>query len=201
MKKLTYIFVLVMVMAGGRAFGQNSFTYLQYAPSLPVGEVTDFTGNFQWRGFGFGASWFLQDAVTIGFETGWYVFRDETDGAVSEVIESDNSTITITAKQFKFINSVPVLATARYYMEGSQVWGYVQMGIGGYYNEKRLELGLRTVTEDAFQFGIAPEIGIVIPTYSESSFTMGVQYNQAFATSNFDGVGYVAFKIGVGWGL
>ncbi|MEM9327452.1 MAG: hypothetical protein AAGA85_17430 [Bacteroidota bacterium] len=201
MKKLIYLSVVLVSILTTRSYSQSSFTHLEYAPSIPVGNVTDFTGGFQWRGLGFGAGWFVQDGLTVGFQTGWNVFRDETDGIVSAVVETDNSNITLTGKQFRFINAVPILLTSRYYIEGSQVWPYIGAGVGTYFASRRTELGLRTFSEDSWHFGVAPEVGIVVPTYSESSFTLGLQYHQAFAAGDNDGIGYLAIKIGVGWGL
>ena len=183
-------------------YAQSSYHFtLLYTPSLPLGDVTDFSDGFTWRGVAADARFYVNDNVTVGFFTGWEVFREESDGIVSEAIDLGDLTATISAKQFRFTNSVPLLLTSHYHWgERGDARPYIGLGAGLYYITQRLEMGLYAIEDKTTRFGLAPSVGVILPMSYDTSLNLGIQYNQAFKVDDYTGVGYLSFNVGLTWG-
>ena len=61
----------------------------------------------------------INGALTAGIYSGWTVFREERSGLQTEVIPVNSDLgdyeITLTSKQYFFINQLPLLATVHYH--------------------------------------------------------------------------------------
>lgn len=179
----------------------NYYFSLTYSPTLPVGDVTNFTDGFSWRGVGVDARFLLNDNVSVGLNTGWNIFREESDGVVSEVIEGEQNTATISGKRFRFTNAVPVLLTTHFHWgEEDEIRPYIGAGAGLYYIHQRVEMGLYSADVDNTRFGVSPSVGVMLPVFYSASLNLGVQYHQAFAIQDYNSVGYFAFNVGLTWG-
>ncbi|MHA7101218.1 outer membrane beta-barrel protein [Roseivirga pacifica] len=208
MKKLYRIFAIVILCAGlfsttdAKAQYQASYLHIDYAPVIGLGETADYAGGFSFNGFSAGYRFFISTNISVGLESGWQVMREESDGIVTEVIETEDNTLTLSAKQFRFINSTPVLATGHYYF-GSEysVRPYVGLGVGGYYIARRTEMGLYAFEDNNFHFGLAPAAGVIVPFQGDVSGHFGVKYNYATKAGDSANVNYLGFSIGVGFGL
>ena len=204
MKFLKPTIVLIALVLGfsQNSYSQNSYSFtINYTPSLPMGDVADFTGDFTWRGVSLDTRFFVNENITVGFLTGWEVFRSESDGVVSEEVNLDDITATISAKQFRFTNSVPLLLTSHYH------WGrigdvrpYVGLGAGLYYITQRVEMGLYALEDETTRFGLSPSLGVMLPVFYSASLNLGVQYNQAFGVNDYSGISYLSFNVGLTWG-
>lgn len=203
MKSIKLIIALAAIMVLPiSAMAQNGYYFsINYNPSLPIGDVADFTGDFAWRGVGVDGRFFVDDNVSIGFFTGWEVFREESDGVVSRTVQLDDATATISAKEFRFTNSVPLLLTSHYH------WGdkgdarpYAGLGAGLYYITQRVEMGLYSVEDNTTRFGLSPTIGVILPAFYDASLNLGLQYHQAFGVDDYNPVSYLSFNIGLTWG-
>ncbi len=193
--------MIVMTAKPVQAQEGNTMGILNYSMSVPVGDITDYVNDFSWRGFNLDVRYFVSDFVSFGVVSGWNVYNSSSEGNISEVFTINDAQVTITGKQYRFLNVVPILATAYYYLEAEgMVRPYIGAGIGGYYVESNTEMGLYSVTDSHFQFGLAPAIGVLIPA-GYSHINMGLTYNQAFGTSNAEGVGTLNFNFGIAWGL
>lgn len=180
----------------------DSYIILNYSPAIPMGNVADFSGDFSWRGFELDTRFFINENVSMGIQSGWNVFREESDGVVTQSFENDEGVLTLSGKRFRFTNCIPILATAHYHLgEEGDVRPYIGLGVGAYYIEKRVEMGLYEVNTSKTHFGLSPSLGIVIPGYSDGVVHLGVQYHSAFASGDYDGVNSLAFNIGLGWPL
>ena len=179
----------------------NYYFSISYSPSLPIGDVTDFTGDFSWRGGNVDARFLINDNVSIGFNTGWNVLRDESDGVVSEVIVGENNTATISGKRFRFTNSIPILINTHYHWgDESDIRPYLGIGAGLYYINQRVEMGLYAAETSNTRFGFSPSAGVIIPAFYDASLNLGLQYHQALGVEDYKSVGYLAFNIGLTWG-
>lgn len=181
---------------------QNGYSFtLSYTPSLPIGDVTDFSGDFSWRGIAADARFFVNDNVSVGFYTGWEVFRQESDGIVSEQVDLGDYTATISAKQFRFTNTIPLLITSHFHWgDDGDARPYIGLGAGLYYITQRAEMGLYALEEKTTRFGLAPSVGVILPATYDASINLGLQYNQAFGVDDYNAVSYLSFVIGLTWG-
>lgn len=185
-----------------RAQSGDNYLSLNYNPAIPLGTTADFVDETSWRGFDLKYAYFISDQLALGFRTGWNIFRQASDGIVSEtIINPDNeSIVTISGSQFRYINSFPILATADYHfgLEGS-VRPYIGLGIGGFAIRQRLEMGLYLVEDNSFRFGLSPNAGLIIPMGGMTSVHLASQYNYVFSNSDLDELPYLSFSIGLGW--
>ena len=107
---------LVLTAGGINAAQDYTFMYMNYNPSFTTGDSKAWANEFSWRGFTADLRIPINGALTAGIYSGWTVFREERSGLQTEVIpvNSDlgNYEITLTSKQYYFINQLPLLATA-----------------------------------------------------------------------------------------
>lgn len=180
----------------------QSYTTLSYSTSLAVGESADFVEGMQWRGINLSYHYFLSDEATIGFTTGWNVFRTETDGNVTRQMETGSRIVTLTGKQFRYINTIPILASARYHWgdyDGIRFFGGLSSGL--YYVDRRVEMGLWATDTETGQFGIAPSAGLLFSNGSNGGFHIECQYNNIFESGKGDSFSYFDFNVGFNWGF
>jgi outer membrane protein W len=184
---------LLMVLAGNAkasAQGQQWWWGFTYQAALSTGDTKDFVDQLSWRNFGIeGRSMIGQDA-SVGLFFGWNVFNQEVDGTIGL------GAVDVSGYQSRFVNAVPMLATAHYYFgQRSGPRSYVGTGVGTYWIENRLELGQTAVTAQNWHFGLAPEVGVIIPTDAMAQTYLNVKYNYAFKAGDIQR-SYWTFGIG-----
>jgi opacity protein-like surface antigen len=187
--------VLLLLLAGGTAKGDD-FVGLTWGTALPAGELADYIGKFSWRGFTFEGRHFFRDNLSVGLSLNYNVFHENAN----EIIRVDNRDISGT--QFRVVYSLPLLATAHYYI----VWDYEQaidpyvgLGIGAYRLERRLDIGVYSIRDKNWHFGLAPEFGLSYAFDFTKSVYFNVKYNYAFASGGIGPYAYWGFNIGVAW--
>lgn len=186
---------LFLVMAGSadlQAQIQEWWGAVTYQTALSAGDTKDFVDQFSWRNVGIEGRGMVKENVSVGAFFGWNVFNEEVDGTASL------GAVDVSGYQSRFVNALPMLATAHVYMgqSSSGSRGYLGLGVGTYYIENRAELGVTAITADAWHFGLAPEVGISLPTSSSAATYLNVKYNYAFEANGFSHA-YWTFGIGV----
>lgn len=177
MKKLL---IITICLFGLSPFLKAQMLNLNYQISVPMSDVKDFTDKASFRGFDLGYHQFLGDRFSIGAVIGWNVFYQNKDKMTGNFKFSDSeNTYTITGDQFRYINTVPMLAVGRYYFTDNNcaVRPFFGLGIGTSWTEKRLEVGQFSSTISRWQFAMAPEIGMYIPVTDQFAFNIGAKYN------------------------
>lgn len=193
MKKI-FISIIVVLFAV-QSYAQESFWSMTYQTSIPMGETTDFASKMSFRGFGFEGRWFVDNNVSIGGSANWNVFYEKQDKKTTEL---DN--ITLTGTHYNYINAFPFYANVAYYFnEGSYIRPYAAMNVGVIYSVYRKDIGLYTITDEPWKFGVAPEIGVLIETYGGANFTLNFRYNYGLESSNTDPLSYLGINLGVVW--
>lgn len=173
---------------------QEWFWGLAYQVTTPTGDTKDFADDFSFRNLALDARGFVSPNTSIGLFTAWNVFADQTDQSINF-----EDVLDIGGTQFRYINAVPILATAHYYLGQRSRRGlrpYVGLGVGTYWVEQRLEIGLSAVTTDQWHFGVSPEIGIVLPVQSKVAWYLNARYNYAVKAGNFT---HQWFAFGIGF--
>ncbi|GGZ32858.1 hypothetical protein GCM10007049_28100 [Echinicola pacifica] len=194
-----FIFVLFFALSAKVSMAQQGTSEFQinYAPTLPLGEVTDFTGSFSFRGFSADYSYRIKKHFSVGFGTGVSTYYENVPGIASEQIVENGKIVTITGKRFNYTNSIPFLATGTYFLEPEgQIQPYLGLGIGGYYVMKWAELGMYSLRDNNFVFGLAPRAGVQMPLSYGVSMNLGAQYNATFGESPFSSLD---FRVGLAW--
>ncbi len=171
---------LFLVLAGSaKAEAQEWWWGLNYQTALPSGDTKDFVDQFSWRNVGFEGRAMLKPNASVGLFFGWNVLHDELDGTIAL------SGVDVSGFSSRFVNAVPVLATAHYYFgDSSRRRLYVGGGIGTYYIENRLEMGVSALTSTNWHFGFAPEVGVTFPTQEFGEGYFSDKYNYAAESDN-----------------
>jgi len=177
-------------------FWGQSYSAITYNMGLPVGDTKDFVSPYSWRGMGLEFRKFNSSNTSIGFSLGWNVFHEET----SETIEIGDGRGHVTGNQDRSINAFPIMVGFQYYLgpeEGARP--YVGLSGPGYYMIQRLEIGVFAFEDDGWNWGFAPEIGVLVPLQSEATLLLNVRYNYAFEGYGRGPYSYLGFNVGFAW--
>ena len=190
MKKSIYIITLLLI--SNYAFSQGMFS-ISYDISLPIGTTSDFIGATSFRGFGVEGRGFITDNLSYGGSFNWAVFYEEFGPQEWEVDETG----TAYGKQYRYVNSFPLMATLHYYFgEWDETRLYAGAGIGAQKIDQRTDFGLYTDNDNSWRFGFAPEVGVLIPINFNSNINLSAKYQYAVKSGDSDAVSYINFKIG-----
>ena len=131
-----------------------------YNTSVGLGDTHDFAPDFSFLGFSFDWRARVSENFWPGISLGWQVLY----GKDVKTLSYRNTTFTGTIATS--LNVFPMLATGNYYFltDPRGVRPYAGLGVGAYAAEHRLDVGVWTITDTSWHFGLAPEIGAVLPT-------------------------------------
>lgn len=195
MKKyiLTILLALLFVPF---AFSQ-SFTKweLEWNISMPSGDFNDWIDETGLRGIEFGGTYEFETGVTAGASIGYAAFFRETERKTVEF-----GTNAITAKQFRDLFSYYFLAEGGYaFLPDSPVRPYAKVGLGVYYTEQALQIGLLYFEDDTWDFGLRPEVGVQYFNEDASiGATVNGKYNYVVDYGNdLDNFSYIAVGVGI----
>lgn len=176
MKKL---FIIAICLFGLSPLLKAQLLNLNYQISLPLGQTKNYTDKASFRGFDIEYHHFINEQFSLGLAVGWDVYYQNKDNYTGDFRFHGNDGIyTITGNQYRYINTVPILAIGRYYFTDNTttVRPYAGIGVGTSWTEKRLEVGQFSSTISRWQFSFAPEVGMYIPVTDQFAFNAGVRY-------------------------
>jgi opacity protein-like surface antigen len=187
---ITFISIIILTASG--TFSQGLLSVL-YDIGVPMGETTDFIGATSFRGFGLEARSFINNNLSYGGSFNWAIFYEEFGPREWEIEETG----TAFGKQYRYINSLPLMATMHYYFgEWDAKRLYVGGGLGAQKIDQRVDFGLYTANHNSWRFGFAPEVGLLIPVNFNSKLNLSAKYQYAVKSGDYDAVSYLTFKIG-----
>lgn len=177
-----------------------------YQVSFPLGDTKDFIEDVSWRGFGLDFRYTVEKNVSVGFVTGWNIFYEQVD----ETTELTGSVPgAITALSNRYTNFIPVMLNAHYYMgEKGKMRPYAGLCAGGYYVDQEMQIGIADVINDSWEWGVAPELGVIIPVQRDLGVIVAAKYNYIFTDEAvFEGTqlertfqnSYWGIAVGVVW--
>lgn len=181
--KTMMLFALVSVVVTSNAFalGDEKLTSIYWSVAKAEGDMAEFIDQTSLRGFGLQGRWFVATNLSVGLVWEWQVFDQETSDPLNTTLEEFNRNITISGKQFRYINAFPFLATAHLYLGGQgSTRLFLGGGVGAYYMIERLEIGLVALEEKEWKFGVVPEAGLLMPVgdiYGHQNIIISGKYN------------------------
>jgi hypothetical protein len=166
---------------------------ISYPISFPMGDHHDYISATSFRGFSTEFVQTVKENVSVGLELGWHVFYQSEDEK-----EYKEGTISITGKQYRYTNAVPILAQAKYLLpsDNDALNFYVGLGIGTLYVDRSTDFGLYRIKNDAWQFCLRPEAGLIFKIQPGVRLLAGVKYYSAFNTDDLDGQSFLSANIG-----
>jgi opacity protein-like surface antigen len=178
------------------AYTIEHIVVLNYNMGFTSGNTKDFIEKASFRGFGFEYRRVIKNIWSVGFSVDWQRFYESLGKQTVDFNES-----TLYGSQFNYINSVPLMVTGHYYFMGvdDDLITFVGSGIGTYYNELYTDIGSARFYSDSWQFGLAPEAGLIYNVGYEVGISAAVRYNYGFETSSLDAQSYWTIRVGIAW--
>lgn len=198
MRKLLFI---SLILFGLSPLVKGQMLNLNYQMSVPIGKINDFTGKMSFRGIDLEYHYFLSEQFSIGGMVGWNTFYKNKGVQTADFYFKGNSDIhTITGHQYRYVNTVPIMAIGRYWFTESNTLfrPYFGIGIGTSWTELKLDVGQFTSTESRWQFAFAPEIGTLISINDQFAFNLGFRYSYGTKAGNGRIPATQSFAISVG---
>lgn len=161
-----------------------------------MGDTKDFISKASWRGALFEYERLIQPNIGVGLQFGWSTFYEEMP---RDTYPLENGAIT--SKQYRYINSIPIQLTGKYYFtdDNSPFRPFVGVGTGTYYLEQRNDNGLFSSKEKGWVFAVTPKAGILIPLNYSTSISCSFDYNMTFESSNVPQQNWLGINIGFSW--
>ena len=192
MKKI--FFLLMTSICIHTAFAQQHGIFIiSYPMAFPAGDLSDYISNTSFRGINLEWGKEVKPNVIAEIETGWNVFYQEAPDQVYT-----EGTASISGKQFRYTNSVPILAGVKWVLKSkNNVVPYAGLGLGTMYSDRSTDFGLYRISTDAWQFCIRPELGVTFKGRNGPAAMLGVKYYSSFNSSELDGQSFFTVNIGV----
>jgi hypothetical protein len=192
--KLSGIAILSVCASIQQAAAQTSSFTTSYTASFPMGETRNFISKPGFRGFTFDYRYHQNKQVSFGLSTGWYVFYEEM-GFDTYVTEEG---ATYWAKQFRYLNSFPILATLTCFSKSDKmVTPFIGVGAGITYMRKEVKTRPFSNEVDPWHFTVAPEAGLRIKSKSNVALLLSARYNYNFKTPESGYQSYMGVNIGL----
>jgi hypothetical protein len=191
-KRFTLLSFLVLLGFSSFAQGGGIWNFT-WDIGFPVGSTSDFISQPSLRGFAIEGRGYVSDRLLIGGRGAWNTFYEDF-GWVTTQTEN----LTINGYQRRYMNVVPIMITGHYEF-GRKVLPYIGLGIGTYYIETRDFKGQYYIRENAWHFGIYPEVGIVIPFNRNTGVNINAKYNYAAKTKDTNEQSWISLGIGLSY--
>lgn len=196
---LTGMFFLALP---GQAVAQSGFGALSYQVSIPFGDTKTFADKVSWRGVGLDFRRFLDSGSTVGLTFGWNVIHERRTS--TEQVTLNENPGAVTGVQDRTVNSFPIMLNVHKYLGqdgGNQP--FLGLNAGGFIMRQRFNIGLQSFDENQWQWGVAPEIGVIIPVSLSSTVMINAKYYYAFTGNNVVGGdinhSYLSIGLGFAW--
>jgi len=186
MKKVAGL-MLVMLLLTGLSYGQRAYIAgMSYMISSPTGNSKDFVDKTSYVGFSLEGRKFVSDHFSLGASLQWNAFEQEEAGPGL-------------AKHT--MNAYPLMATVHAYPTNNDKFiPYAGLGIGAVRVYQRKERVMSLDEQDAWLFGLAPELGAVVRLGTDVGMMFNIKYIQAFESKDkMPAQTYFSVSIGFLW--
>lgn len=194
MKRLFFI-IAAMLISFSTLTAQNIWTF-EYSFGFPTGDTKEFTDNISGRGFAINGKSFATNTIAFGGMWAWNVFTEHVPEG--EITVGD---ISVYGNEYRYINAMPLMATASYYPsngQGKTINPYASIGVGTIFQEQLLDIGTKSLYLDGWMFGLAPEVGVSIKLPGGFDLIANYKYMIGFETSSVNQLTYSNLNIGFG---
>lgn len=203
--KVLFLLILTLGLLRPLSAQKKVFGLLTYDMSIPFENTKDFSvAGYSWRGLSGQVRFFLKPKLSAGLYFGLQVFHGETM-QTADINLKDKIPGAITGTQFRYINSIPIMLGINYHAgkdTGTQVFFGLNAGV--FAVEEKIDIGIFSVDQFAWHFGLAPEIGVILPMGYNLSLTASVKYSYAFnagtpLAGQSSNQSYLSLSIGLGY--
>lgn len=188
--------IIAAILISSASYSQAIYS-ANYTMSFGVGETAEYIKSASFRGFTFEGRAFVSDNLTVGGLFTWSTFYEKLGGATYI-----NDTRTVTGTQYRYINAYPLLAQAHYYLSNDKYGPRVYMGggLGAYKIVQRTNVGVWTQEDNNWHFGLAPEVGVLLPISMDTQVNISFKYHYAFKAKDTIDQTWFGLNVGFAWG-
>jgi outer membrane protein W len=204
--KIFYWIILLTVIClvnqdEGFAQRESWFGAATYQISIPLGDTKEYTDATSFRGVGLDFRYLIDRQYSVGLFFGWNVFYERRTETAQLDTQNPGA---LTGTQDRYLNSFPIMANVHYYFgESGGIRPYVGLNAGGFIMLQEFAIGIVALENDRWEWGIAPEAGVIIPMDREWAIMVNGKYNYAFTGESALGTdinhSYVGLNIGFVW--
>lgn len=188
MKKIFIILFSVMALSASA----QSLTAIQYSMGFGTGDLGDFVSPASFRGFTIDYRKLVQPNIGVGFDIGWNVFYEDKGFDTYT-----QGTVSYSGKQYRYNNQFPMLVAADYYLKpGEKINPFAGLGIGTMYSLRNTDMGQYTFEQDAWNFALRPEVGVLFEVNPDMSLTLTGKYYYGFEAGDLPAQSYFALNVG-----
>jgi hypothetical protein len=201
-KYLWIVFAAVYFLAiFGSGLAQDWSSTVSYQISFPSGDTKQFTGETSFRGVGLDFRKEIAPATSIGLFFGWNVFYERTGETIEIQTKHPGA---VTGTQDRFLNAFPImLSIQRFFGKAGGLQPYAALNAGGFIMMQELGIGISLFENNEWQWGGAPELGLMVPVDRNTAIIISGKYNYAFSGESAVGTdvnhSYWALGIGFSW--
>ena len=159
------ILIIIAVFVSTASFAQQTYWSFNYHMSFGAGKQADYIADGSFRGWGVDGRGFLTQNMSVGGSFSWEVFDQiYRDLEPHELSVTDDISGAISGVQYRFINTLPIMVNAHYYLgQDGAIRPYAGLSIGTAYTEQRTDIGFVSIQSNGWGFAVQPEIGAMIP--------------------------------------
>lgn len=175
---------------------QSLYT-LNYTMSFGLGETGDYISKPSFRGLSFDGRGFLTDQISLGGYFSWTTFFEERANDIYT-----DGTATLTGTQYRYINAFPILLQGHYYLGTDEYEPrfYFGAGLGTYKMIQRTDIGVWSIEENHWHFGMSPEVGLLYPVGMSSQLNINLKYHWVLGVDDSLDYSWLGVSIGFAWG-
>ena len=187
---------LLFILCAPHLFAQHGSSFgMAYSISFPMGNMHDYITKTSFRGVEMEYNHHIKSDFTLGLESGWNTFYERVDQKTYT-----DGTASISGVQYRYTNTVPIIANGRYIKTGGKAEPFVGVGLGVLYVDRATDFGLYRISNDAWQFCVRPELGVMLKSDRGVTGLISAKYYSAFDSDNLSGQPYLSLNIGLLWG-
>jgi len=167
--------------------------------SVPVDDTKLFTDEVSFRGAGMDFRKTLTGGTIASVSMAWNVFHERTE---LETLQLEFGAVS--GSQDRYINSFPIMLGLHQYI-GNRRKTRVHFGVnaGGYLLIQTFRIGITEIEEDAWEWGVAPEVGVTIPMTTGAWLEVNGRYHWSPTPKNLAGedfsMTYYQLNVGFMW--
>jgi len=178
MKTEAFLAIPIMLLLSSEIQAQDWYIGTSYGVAIPVSDTKLFTDHTSWRNWGVDVLAVLRPSTSVGVSFSWNVFNDDTTTV------SSFDRVDVGGTQFRYINSLPILANVRQYAgRPGGVRPFVGLGVGAQLVKQRVDISQWRIEDDTWHFAVAPELGIVLQG-SDAKWIINGKYHFAAKASD-----------------
>ena len=194
------LLIISLILFGLSPLVKGQMLNLNYQMSAPFGKMHDFASKMSFRGMDLEYHQFLGERFSVGGMIGWNTYyKDKGKMSGNFKFKGSSDIHTITGYQYRYVNTVPIMAIGRYWFtdQNSTFRPYFGLGVGTSWTEMKLDVGQFSSTNSKWQFAFAPEIGTIIPVNDQFAFNIGAKYTYGTKAGKVEAMQNFTISLGI----